>query len=205
MNNTLFRAGPMTKDNCKLDADWTEAKCLSHKGGAYNRDKSRTWLAQEFRGASYDPNAIPFDPGEDVFGAEGVINFAEFPISLKKGFTGEPMDHGLIGLATNSTLLNALVDAGKVPSRTWSLDYGWTGDPSIDPESWVDGSLTLGGYDESRFTGMPYHEDFAMQGELGEVDSECTLKVTIVSIALQNSTGPGSVELMSEGKSDARL
>lgn len=48
------------------------------------------------------------------------------------------------------------IKSGTIGSRTWALDQGLTGDSSIKPDDWVDGQLTLGGYDESRYSGEMY-------------------------------------------------
>jgi hypothetical protein len=65
-------------------------------------------------------------------------------------------DHGYthahaLGLGANSTLLNALVEAGRIPSRVWSIFWGrmWTGRDATE----LDGSLVLGGYDQEKIIG----------------------------------------------------
>lgn len=62
--------------------------------------------------------------------------------------------------------------SGTIGSRTWALDQGLTGDPSIKPNDWVDGQLTIGGYDESRYSG----EMFPLKIDEG---LGCPLKVTV--------------------------
>ena len=55
-----------------------------------------------------------------------------------------------IGLGINSTLLNTLVETGKIASRTWSMFNGFTGSQS---QNQSDGILVLGGYDEAKIMG----------------------------------------------------
>jgi hypothetical protein len=65
-----------------------------------------------------------------------------------------------MGLGTNSTLLNALISAKAIASRTWGYSQGWTG---AEAENQVDGSLVLGGYDAAKTKGnnvtVPFSND----------------------------------------------
>jgi hypothetical protein len=65
-------------------------------------------------------------------------------------------DHGYtilhaLGLGSNSTFLNSLIQTRQIPSRVWSIFWGrmWTGSESTD----MDGSLVLGGYDQEKVIG----------------------------------------------------
>jgi hypothetical protein len=84
--------------------------------------------------------------GTEVFAA-GASNFTSMPIGIPR----MRWDHGYtilhaLGLGSNSTYLNALLQSGQIPSRVWSIFWGrmWTGNAATD----LDGSLVLGGYDQ---------------------------------------------------------
>ncbi|KAA8914682.1 aspartic peptidase domain-containing protein [Sphaerosporella brunnea] len=201
-NNTYFQEGPVTKENCPMDADTPAARCITLKGGVFDRDASFTWLPQtkqSFRGSSQDFNTVldTFDRGQEVL-STSEFNLTNYPVGLLSKYTGDAAAHGMLGLSLNSTLLETLVAEGKISSNSWALDYGWSGYDS----TWVDGALTLGGYDKSRFQGDLYPQDFSIQSN-GQVDQECALKVTIESMVMTNSSG--SVDLLPGGKSEAKL
>lgn len=56
----------------------------------------------------------------------------------------------VIRFGCNSTLLNALKDAGKIPSRTYSF---WWGRNSAAQSNFMDGQIVLGGYDAVKVVG----------------------------------------------------
>jgi hypothetical protein len=192
----------MTKNNCPMDSDTPTARCIALKGGVFDRDASFTWLPQtkqSFRGSSQDYYTVldTFDRGQDVI-SSSEFNLTNYSVGLLSKWTGDAADHGILGLSINSTLLETLVEVGKISSNSWALDNGWSG----YDETWFDGTLTLGGYDKSKFQGDLYPQDFSIQSD-GRVDQECALKVTIESMVMTNSSG--SVDLLPGGKSEAKL
>jgi hypothetical protein len=52
-----------------------------------------------------------------------------------------------IGLGSNSTLLAALKQTGRIASRTWSYWYGYAGG---EVSAQMDWQLVLGGYDSKK-------------------------------------------------------
>lgn len=72
------------------------------------------------------------------------LSFQKFPLALTR-VDGLTMNS--IGLGKNSTLLNYLVSAGAIASRTWSMWQGYTG---ADSQHQIDGTLVLGGYDAAK-------------------------------------------------------
>lgn len=90
--------------------------------------------------------------GTERLDVGSIENFTTMPIGIPRF----RWDHGYtqahaLGLGANSTLLNALVEAGRIPSRVWSIFWGrmWTGRDATD----LDGSLVLGGYDQEKIIG----------------------------------------------------
>ncbi|KAK0619091.1 hypothetical protein B0T14DRAFT_584387 [Immersiella caudata] len=92
----------------------------------------------------------------------GTSNLTTLPIGIPslRWDNGYTTLHTLC-LGSNSTYLNALVQAGQIPSRVWSLFWGrmWTGVGAVD------GSLFLGGYGREKVIGhnftqpLDYSED----------------------------------------------
>lgn len=68
-----------------------------------------------------------------------------------------------LGLGSNSTYLNALVQTGQIPSRVWSLFWGrmWTDVGAMD------GSLVLGGYDREKVIGRNFTQPLDYSEETG--------------------------------------
>lgn len=198
-NNTVIEDRNQLK-LCELDPI---PICEFRKGGAYSREQSSTWLSQTLEGFSGSKNdAQDYSVrGEDLMKAPD-FSVPEFPIAVDQTYIPEANDRGKLGLGAASSLLDRLVGEGRIPSRTWSLDYGWDGSEDKDIGGWDDGNLILGGMDKSRYTGTLYGENFARNSD-GSVDQECHLKVVITGMTMQNSTG--KVNLMPEGKSAAKL
>lgn len=105
-----------------------------------------------------------------------------FSIQLDVDSTVEAEDHATLGLGSNSVILEALYDAGTIGSRTWALDQGLTGAPDMGLGEWVDGQVTLGGYDKSRYTGYMVPLSIAN-------DPQCPFSVLVESMVLNNGTG----------------
>jgi hypothetical protein len=180
----------------------TREQCEWHKGGSFQRDVSNTWLSQtqqEFRGAEWDAQKYSIR-GEDLLRAPS-ISIPELPLVLDDSFTPEADDRSKLGLGVGSSILNRLFQLGEIPSRSWSLDFGWSG--AEEDDAWDDGNLVLGGKDRSLYTGDLYPQDFAREPD-GRFDQECHLKVTITGITMSNSTSD-DIDLFEEGKSEARM
>ncbi|KAM7211719.1 Aspartic peptidase domain containing protein [Rhypophila decipiens] len=95
--------------------------------------------------------------GTSLSGTEGLAVGAAKALTLPIGIPRLRWDNGYttlspLGLGSNSTYLNALVQAGQIPSRVWSLFWGrmWT-DVGV-----MDGHVVLGGYDEEKVVGANY-------------------------------------------------
>jgi len=96
--------------------------------------------------------------GTDVFavGDDGDNSQQAVVNSMPLGVPRLNWDHGYttlhtLGLGSDSVYLNALVKAGKIPSRVWSLFWGRTAGPNQ-----IDGSIVLGGYDREKVVGQNY-------------------------------------------------
>ncbi|KAK4207982.1 hypothetical protein QBC37DRAFT_454159, partial [Rhypophila decipiens] len=79
-----------------------------------------------------------------------------------------------LGLAENSTILQALMDKGYIKRRSWGLDTGFS-----NPKSPRRGSLVFGGYDSQRDFQHPWHQ-YAINASGGQLDgNKCSLSVVI--------------------------
>ena len=65
-----------------------------------------------------------------------------------------------LGLGRNLTLLNALISAGVIASRTFLIFQGWTGSQT---QYQTDVSLILGGYDSTKVTSNNITLSFALE------------------------------------------
>ncbi|KAI1154307.1 acid protease [Nemania diffusa] len=104
-------------------------------------------------------------------------------------------DHGYtishpLGLGTNSTVLNTLVQAGKIGSRVWSIFWGrmW-----VDAADAMDGSLIFGGYDSQKVIGKNYTQPLDYSDTNG---CWTGMKVHVSSVKLNIRNGD-DVELLS--------
>lgn len=91
---------------------------------------------------------------DSVWGAETLnINstsaLEEFPIGIARTTSL----HNEVGIARNSTLVDALRSKGVFGSRSWGLSMGWQGADLINQ---ADGSLVLRGYDAARTNGTNF-------------------------------------------------
>lgn len=133
---------------------------------------------EEFEGAPETRRNIDI-VGEETIQLPG-LELDSFPIGIENG--AEIGTSGL-GLGLNSSLLNSLLAAGKIPSRVWGLDWGWTGDSD---KTWRDGSLVLGGYDKSRIKDNKlFTQDFSPDSS--DPDG-CAMLVFITGISMKNDT-----------------
>ncbi|KAM0132661.1 hypothetical protein ACHAP3_006331 [Botrytis cinerea] len=119
--------------------------------------------------------------GSDIF-SPGSTNLSEFPIGIPR----KNWDHGYtilhaMGMGTNSTYLNSLVETGKIASRVWSIFWGrmWIDQP-------LDGQVVMGGYDQEKVIGQNYTQELDYSEATG---CWTGMKVTISDIELVDRTG----------------
>lgn len=112
----------------------------------------------------------------------GGNNLTNFPIGVPR----KNWDHGYttlhaMGMGSNSTVLNKLVETGQTASRVWSIFWGrmWNDNP-------VDGSLVLGGYDSMKVIGQNYTQKLDYSTTTG---CWTGMKITITEIDVVDRTG----------------
>jgi Eukaryotic aspartyl protease len=113
-------------------------------------------------------------------------NLASFPLQLLSNYTSTQSPFfgpgGLLGLGPSSTLLSALVQSGKIASRSFGLYLGTAYPPAGGP---TNGSLTLGGYDGARFQHPVQSFPLDTSDSAGSA-----LKINVPQITVSNTTSP---------------
>lgn len=151
----------------KSDNDPSNWNCTNARGGIYNGDDSDNWTFKNNFGLSIAPNLGLSRPGNSgAFGYDtlsiptvaggnvtidqqllsavatrdlfvGSLGLSSRPIDFKSAIEGQPPD-------TRQSLITSLKNQNLIPS----LSYSYTAGASYRNRT---GSLTLGGYDRSRF------------------------------------------------------
>lgn len=101
-----------------------------------------------------------------------------------------------IGLGSNSTLLTALKQTGRIASRTWSYWYGYAGG---EASAQMDGQLVLGGYDSKKIKPEKKHV-----GQIAYTDQCYTgMTVTVAKMFLNfpNGSSPNIMDTAEAGGS----
>lgn len=115
-------------------------------------------------------------------GPDNLTNLTSFPVGIPRleWDAGYTTLHAL-GMGSNSTFLNSLVQAGTIASRVWSIFWGrmWVDD-------WLDGSMVLGGYDSELVTGNNHTQALDYTNETG---CWTGMLVTISNIELNYPNG----------------
>ncbi|KAI9684202.1 MAG: hypothetical protein M1829_003472 [Trizodia sp. TS-e1964] len=130
-------------------------------GGFFDPSASSSWRPQD-QYVSSDPEEQKTNAG--VYGMEkahvymhqndadnAVDNTIDMPIRIATSPTSRP---GRLGLGPSSPFLSALVSSRRIASRFFSL---YVGNGFDRVRGSTTGSLVLGGYDSSRFTGPVYN------------------------------------------------
>ncbi|KAL9116598.1 MAG: hypothetical protein Q9187_006876 [Circinaria calcarea] len=171
-NNTfVYKIGG---DQC--ESSNTPIQCQAFLSGQFDPSASSSWSEAS---SLFAAGGAVLDNGTgagNIFGTDVIhlntsANFTRFPISIQDG---KSLDSNALGLATNSTLLSAMINAKLIASRTWSLFWGLTGS---DKETQMDGTLLLGGYDLAKTKGRNSTQSLTTgQG--------CDLFITVTNIKM---------------------
>ncbi|KAF2485188.1 aspartic peptidase domain-containing protein [Neohortaea acidophila] len=135
-----------TKSSGACASNATSATCVTLCGGLYDQQTSSS------------SSTIDQDPGNDSIVGDDLLignsSLSDYPIVLpitEWGPTGNTL--GSLGVSPNSTLLNALLTAGKIASRSYSW---WWGVQTSTNLAATDGQLVLGGFDAAKMQGSQY-------------------------------------------------
>ncbi|CAJ2503101.1 Uu.00g104950.m01.CDS01 [Anthostomella pinea] len=126
-------------------------------------------------------------PVTEIITLESTQALLDFPVGIPR----LNWDHGYtilhaMGMGTNSTVLNALVQSKQIGSRVWSIFWGrmW-----VDEASALDGSIVFGGFDQQKTIGHNYTQPLDFSDTTG---CWTGMKVHISSITLNNNDGNDS-------------
>ncbi|KAH6111002.1 hypothetical protein HBI65_009810 [Parastagonospora nodorum] len=123
---------------------YSSGACVKFRGGAYDASKSSTDKSIGNRKAS---DGFEANWTEDSLSLGSNISLSSFGFGVPKqdlnqAFTSQSQ----LGLGRNSSFLRALVSAGDIGTKAYSLFWGLVGGPV---EKQTRGSLALGGLDKS--------------------------------------------------------
>lgn len=195
MNNTwIYDYNPYCDDT----VIWNDLICQVRRGDFFYDNASTSWVKTTnlvaAGGATQETDYTGSEAGitdllsESLDGQNslslGSANLTSFPIGVPR----LSWDHGYttlhaLGLGSNSTFLQNLVDAGQIASRVWSVFWGrmWVDD-------WLDGSVVFGGYDSDLTLGDNYTEALDYTNDDG-TGCWTGMKVTISDITLNARDG----------------
>jgi len=122
----------------------SSAACVTFRGGAYDTSKSSS---DKTIGSRKTDDGFQTDWTEDsvAFGSNTSLSSFEFGVQrqdLNQVFTSQSQ----LGLGRNSSFLRALVSAGDIGTKAYSIFWGLVGGPS---DKQTRGSLVFGGLDKS--------------------------------------------------------
>ncbi|KAM7194042.1 Aspartic peptidase domain containing protein [Naviculisporaceae sp. PSN 640] len=153
--------------DCDPSIIFTELICQVRRGGYFIETDSSTFAKTSdlisAGGATQEITTTGTELGvkrlisTSLSGMESLALAPAKALTLPIGIPRMRWDNGYtilspLGLGSNSTYLNALVQAGQIPSRVWSIFWGrmWTDTGAMD------GQVVLGGYDEEKVIGANY-------------------------------------------------
>lgn len=166
----------------------SEIQCSAIHGGFFDGNSSSTW--KRARNMTAAGGALDLNQGNgviednlwgtDSFHINSSLVLEDFPIGIARTTSL----YTEVGLARNSTLVDALYAKGAIGSKSWGLSMGWQG---TDPLHQADGSLVLGGYDVARTNGT--NSTYPISGDTARGDCPGGLVVTIRDIVLNQKNG----------------
>jgi len=178
----------------------TPAQCRSRRGGFVFRDDLP---AASIDGLSVlNPGWVSLmaidTPTPFQFAVDATLQMRDQSVTMIEGLITEGQEHTTshLGLAEQSTLLQSLKDTGLIGARSWGLNAG--SQSYLFPR---DGSLVMGGYDESSVDGPFFNYSIAKPNLLN--NRPCPLQIRITGMTFNVSNGNGSAPLSNDFVSDA--
>lgn len=178
-NNTYLNDG--TVPGCSVNN--TKLQCSNQYGGLFDEGSSTTWSPADFTALGTAAESTS-DQHNDTWGSDTLLVnttllIPHFPLGIFRGSTDY---QNTLGLGRNSTMLNALVSAGAIVSRTFSIFQGWTGSQT---QYQTDGSLILGGYDSAKIRGSNITLPFTVEDNC---NNGFIISVTDINMNLRNGS-----------------
>ncbi|KAI2625072.1 acid protease [Hypoxylon sp. NC1633] len=193
---------------CDSSIIWNDVICQVRRGNYYHENNSSTWMKADDIAAAggaiieTESHGSELGVGKLIDSSLGGIDTLSFGpaknlTDVAVGIPRLSWDHGYtilhaMGMGSNSTILNALLETGQIGSRVWSIFWGrmW-----LDNESVVDGSIVFGGFDQQKIIGRNYTQPLDFSNDTG---CWTGMKVHISKIQLNVRTGE-DVDLLETG------
>ena len=120
----------------------------------FDKGKSSTFTSYNNESAPGFIGDLPewFISGTDTLEVTNSLDLEDFPLGISRltgGFDRSPHIN-ILGVASNSSLLTALLEKDKIPSRSFGY---WGGMNGAEAKYQMDGGLVMGGYDRAKLTG----------------------------------------------------
>ncbi|KAF1981401.1 acid protease [Aulographum hederae CBS 113979] len=184
-----FRHDETSVASTDFCAESTLQNCDHSTRGDFDFNQSLTWRDLPAKSANVNPISQDIIRGQDTihiythfFETDPATDkpLSDMPITVATNGSTIP---GVLGLGPASTLLEVLVSAGFIASKSFGFYVG-TGFPRAlgNGPGHVNGSLTLGGHDTGRWTGDMHTYDIAP-------DAANAMTVEVADIILDDPTG----------------
>jgi hypothetical protein len=187
VNGTLLQSSEVCSDDWLSVGNITmsPAQCRSRRGGYVIR--------QDLPAASIDGldvlnpgwvNLTAVDtPTPFQFAAQATLQMRDESVTMIEGLItqGEQHTTSHLGLGEESTLLQSLKDAGLIGAKSWGLNAG--SQSYLDPR---DGSLVIGGYDESSVDGPFFDYPIAKPNLLKHRPCPLQIHITDMTFTVSN-------------------
>lgn len=183
--------------NCIIPASETAAWCTTFRGGQFNP------LSSTSKGLG-SSSAVPTDSYyqnnswfTDSFQLTDNLTLDKFTLGSPNTVTDDQQGYypmNAIGLGTNSTFLNHLINTKQIASRSWSMFWGQVGANSFTQ---MDGSVVFGGYDKAKI--VP-GKNLTQKFDWGKCGSGMLANLTDVRLTWNNGT---EISLWGESKPPA--
>lgn len=167
----------------------TPAQCRSRRGGFVMRNNLPEASTDGL--AELNPGWTTFMAVDDItpfqFAAKPALQLRDESVTMLTGLITQGQQHTTshIGLAEESTLLRSLKDSGLIAATSWGLNAG--SQSYLFPR---DGSLVLGGFDESSVDGPFFTYNITKPNMLN--NRPCPFQIEVTGMTLEVSSGDGS-------------
>lgn len=165
--------------------------CVASCGGLFDERSSTTWSENSDQNSSTYPTGNNYSIRGYLFGTDTVqlntlFSLKDITLSVRRNYFNVMQ---IVGLSRNSTLLDTLLSARSIASKTWSMFWGLTGG---DATSQMDGTLIFGGYDAAKAGGanitIPLSDPHARSVYDNPCGSSLVVNVTGITMNLTNGS-----------------
>ncbi|KAH6881160.1 hypothetical protein B0T10DRAFT_411334 [Thelonectria olida] len=193
VNSTLIQSSEVCSDEWltvgSIGVKMTAAQCRSRRGGFIIRDDVPSASSDALSALSnLNPGWANITKADTTtpfqYAIQTSLQMQDNSVTMIEGLISQGQQHTMshIGLAETSTLLHSLKDAGLIAAKSWGLDSG--SQSFMAPRN---GSLVLGGYDDSGFDGGWFTYPISKSNMVRE--RTCPLQVQITQMSFKVQIG----------------